>query len=450
MNKAKETFFIETFGCQMNVNDSEKVAGLLEADGYRPAQSAESADFVFLNTCAVREKAADKLYHSLGRLRKLRARKPGLVIGVGGCVAQLEGRAVLERAPQVDILVGTHNLLRVPEFFRQQRAGGQELVDLDRKADSFAVPAAAVAHGNPARAYVTVMEGCNHVCSFCVVPKTRGPEVCRSAEEIVSELELLVDRGYPEVVLLGQTVNAYRFGDCDFASLLSRVHAVPGLLRLRFATSHPEHVTEATANAFRDLPKLCPYLHLPVQSGSEKVLASMRRGYGAAEYREKVALLRAKVPDLALSTDVIVGYPGETPEDFQDSLDLLDTIGFEGLFAFTYSPRPGTIAFRLDDDVPEDEKRRRLRVLNQRQQAAQARRNANRVGARETVLVDTIAADGRLSGRSPHFRIVHFDGPASLLGRLVEVEITGGGANSLTGRVAPSDSLTGSSAARIL
>ncbi|HLA78749.1 MAG TPA: tRNA (N6-isopentenyl adenosine(37)-C2)-methylthiotransferase MiaB, partial [Vicinamibacteria bacterium] len=198
MNTEKETFFIETFGCQMNVNDSEKVAGLLEAEGYRPAPSADSADFVFLNTCAVREKAADKLYHSLGRLRKLRARRPGLVIGVGGCVAQLEGKAVIERSPQVDILVGTHNLARVPEFLRQKRDGGQLLVDLNRKADSFAVPAAAVAHGSSVRAYVTAMEGCNHVCSFCVVPRTRGPEVCRSPEEIVAEVELLVARGYPE------------------------------------------------------------------------------------------------------------------------------------------------------------------------------------------------------------------------------------------------------------
>ena len=452
MNTEKETFFIETFGCQMNVNDSEKVAGLLEAEGYRPAPSADSADFVFLNTCAVREKAADKLYHSLGRLRKLRARRPGLVIGVGGCVAQLEGKAVIERSPQVDILVGTHNLARVPEFLRQKRDGGQLLVDLNRKADSFAVPAAAVAHGSSVRAYVTAMEGCNHVCSFCVVPRTRGPEVCRSPEEIVAEVELLVARGYPEVMLLGQTVNAYRVADCGFADLLRRVHGVRGLVRLRFTTSHPEHVTVAMADAFRDLPKLCPYLHLPVQSGSEGVLASMRRGYGAAEYREKVALLRDRVPGLALSTDFIVGYPGESEEDFQDSLDLLEDpgIGFEGIFAFTYSPRPGTTAVRLADDVPEDEKRRRLKILNHRQQAAQARRNASKVASLETVLVDEISGGGRLSGRTPHFRIVHFDGDSALLGHLVEVEITGAGANSLTGRIPPSGSLTGSSAAPIL
>ena len=450
MNKLENTFYIETFGCQMNVNDSERVAGLLAAEGYRPVESAEAADFVFLNTCAVRERAADKLYHSLGRLRKLRASRPGLVIGVGGCVAQLEGRAVLDRAPQVDILVGTHNLNRIPDLLKRKGEGSRELIDLDRKADSFAVPASVVAHSSPVRAYVTAMEGCNHVCSFCVVPRTRGPEVCRAPDDIVSEVELLAARGYPEVMLLGQTVNAYRFGEVDFAGLLSRVHAVRALGRLRFTTSHPEHVTEAMASAFRDLDRLCPSLHLPVQSGSDRVLASMRRGYTVAEYRERVAMLRDRVPDLALSTDIIVGYPGETEGDFQASLDLLEDIGFEGLFAFAYSPRPGTTAVRVKDDVPEDEKGRRLQVLNQQQQASQSLRNATRVGSTDTVLVDTASGGGRLSGRSPHFRIVHFDGPASLLGRLVEVEITGSGPNSLTGRIAPSGSLTASSATPIL
>jgi tRNA-2-methylthio-N6-dimethylallyladenosine synthase len=266
----------------------------------------------------------------------------------------------------------------------------------------------------------------------------------------VSEVELLVAGGYGEVMLLGQTVNAYRFGEVDFVGLLSRVHAVRGLGRLRFTTSHPAHVNEALAGAFRDLDHLCPYLHLPVQSGSDQVLASMRRGYTVTEYRERVAMLRAAVPGLALSTDIIVGYPGETEADFEASLDLLADIGFEGLFAFTYSPRPGTTAIRIRDAVPEHEKRRRLQALNEQQQASQALRNESRVGSAETVLVDTVSGAGRLSGRSPHFRIVHFDGPPALLGRLVQVEITGSGPNSLTGRIAPSGSLTVSSAAPIL
>jgi tRNA-2-methylthio-N6-dimethylallyladenosine synthase len=426
-------YFVETFGCQMNVNDSEKVAGLLEADGYAPAPSAREADFVFVNTCAVREKAADKLYHALGRLKALRRDRPGLQIGVGGCVAQLQGTAILDRAPQVDVLVGTHNVSRVPELLRAARAGAPA-VDLDRKADSFTVPNEAVAHGSTVRAYVTVMEGCDHVCSFCVVPRTRGPEVCRHPEEVVAEVGSLVARGYPEVMLLGQTVNAYAHGAVSFADLLARVHDVPGLQRLRFTTSHPEHVDEAMAGAFRDLPRLCPYLHLPVQSGSDAILADMRRGYTRAGYLDTVALLRDRRPDLALSSDIIVGYPGETEDDFEATVSLVDEVGFDALFVFLYSPRPGTGALRLGDPVPEAEKKRRFQVLNEQQQRAQRARHAARVGQVEEVLVDTVSDQGRLAGRTPHFRIVHLDGAPELLGRRVDVEITGAGPNSLLGR----------------
>src|SRR6188474_316490 len=282
----------------MNVNDSEKVAGLLEAEGYESTSLRDDADLVFINTCAVREKAADKLYHALGRLKKAKRERPGLVVGVGGCVAQLEGTAILDRAPQVDVLVGTHNLSSVPELVRRARAGHGRGVDLDRKADSFDVPDAAIAHSSPVRAYVTAIEGCNHVCSFCVVPRTRGPEACRPADEIVREVRSLMDRGYSEVVLLGQTINAYQHAGVGFADLLEHVHEIPGLRRLRFTTSHPEHVDERMADAFRDLPRLCPYLHLPVQSGSDRILESMRRGYTSAEYRETLALLRGRRPDL--------------------------------------------------------------------------------------------------------------------------------------------------------
>src|ERR1041384_4660073 len=274
----KSRYFIETFGCQMNVNDSEKVAGLLEADGFESAADRADADLVFINTCAVREKAAEKLYHALGRLKQAKRARPELVVGVGGCVAQLEGTAVLDRAPHVDVLVGTHNLSSVPELVRRARAGEGRGVDLDRRADSFDVPDSAIAHSSRVRAYVTAIEGCNHVCSFCVVPRTRGTEVCRDPDAIVAEVRSLVARGYPEVMLLGQTVNAYRHRDVDFASLLARVDAVEGLVRLRFTTSHPEHVDVRMARALRDLPRVCPYLHLPVQSGSDRVLAAMRRG----------------------------------------------------------------------------------------------------------------------------------------------------------------------------
>ena len=442
-------FFIQTFGCQMNVNDSEKVAGLLMEDGYARAERADEADVVFVNTCAVREKAAEKLYHAVGRLKKLKARRPGMLVGVGGCVPQLHGATILERARDVDVVVGTRNVAQVPALFRQARGRTAPLVDLDRRADPFLPPASTVAHSSPVRAYVTVMEGCNHVCSFCVVPRTRGPEVCRAAEDVVAEVESLVAKGYPEVMLLGQTVNAYRHGDVDFADLLARVDSVRGLKRLRFTTSHPEHVTPRLADALRDLPRVCPYLHLPAQSGSDRILASMRRGYTAAQYLDTIGLLRDRVPDLALSSDVIVGYPGETERDLQMTVDLVDAAGFDGLFVFAYSPRPGTTAFRMEDDVPEDEKRRRVGVLNARQQRAQQVLNAARVGTRDEVLIDAVSGPGRVAGRTPHFRIVHLAGPAGLLGRTVAVEITGAGPNSLTGKL-PIDSLTGAFPAPIL
>jgi tRNA-2-methylthio-N6-dimethylallyladenosine synthase len=470
ITKEQNRFFIETFGCQMNVNDSEKVAGLLEAEGYVAAASPDDADFVFLNTCAVREKASEKLRHSLDRLRHRKRRNPDLRIGVGGCVTQLHGDSILARTKGADIVVGTHTLSRVPEMLGRVRSGEGLQVDLDRKADAFAVPAAVVSHSHSVRAYVTVMEGCNHVCSFCVVPRTRGPEVNRAPEDVVAEVESLVDRGYSEVMLLGQTVNAYQHGDVDFAELLRRVSAVGGLRRLRFTTSHPAHMTETVAEALGELPTVCPHIHLPVQSGSDRILDSMRRGYTAEQYRRIAARLRRHRPDLALSSDVIVGYPGETAEDFEATVDLVDEIGFSGLFVFTYSPRPGTTALRLADDVPDDEKLRRLKILNDRQQRRQAEQNARRVGSIEEVLVDTVGDDGRVAGRTRDFRIVHMPAPdealaeagrgdatsassgqlsksvhassselshavpTSLLGRFLQIEIIHSGPNSLVGR----------------
>jgi tRNA-2-methylthio-N6-dimethylallyladenosine synthase len=431
----KKRFFIQTFGCQMNVNDSERVAGLLQSRGLESSESAAEADFVFLNTCAVREKATEKFQHSLGRLRRLKAQHPDLRIGVGGCVAQLEGEKLLERALDVDVLVGTHNLHRVPDLLAEAQATGHVAIDLDRKADAFAIPEEVTAHGNPVRAFVTAMEGCNHVCSFCVVPRTRGPEVNRDPDDIVREVEGLVARGFAEVMLLGQTVNAYRHGSADFAGLLARVDAIEGLRRLRFTTSHPEHVDAGMADALGSLPRVCPYLHLPFQSGSDRVLSSMRRGYTRQQYLDTVALLRDRVPGLALSSDVIVGYPGETESEFEDTLQVLETVKFDGLFTFAYSSRPGTTAQRLTDDVPEDEKKRRLHVVNAHQQQWQRRRNETWVGNVEEVLVETADDDGRVSGRTPHFRIVHFEGGDELIGRFVRVEITGAGSNSLQGRL---------------
>ncbi len=430
----KRRYFIETFGCQMNVNDSEKVAGLLQAAGHQPAPNAQLADFVFINTCAVREKAAEKLYSALGRFGARRRSEPGLVVAVGGCVAQLQGTEVTRRAPYVDIVVGTHNFGRVPELLDEVTRTRVREVDLDRKASTFAIPHEVVAHGNPVRAYVTVMEGCNHVCSFCVVPRTRGPEKCRPSDNVVAEVRSLVARGVHEVMLLGQTVNAYAHGADDFPRLLRRVAEVEGLLRLRFTTSHPEHVDEGVARVFAEVPVVCPYLHLPVQSGSDRVLAHMRRGYTWAEYEEKAGMLRAHVPDLALTTDIIVGYPGETEREFQETMDLVERIAFDGVFVFAYSPRPGTTAHRVPDDVPHREKIRRLQVLNAMQQHRQRQRNAAAIGSRQEVLVESVNGKGQVWGRTPHFRIVHFDGAGLQVNTFVEVEITGATPNALQGR----------------
>jgi len=434
----KRRYFVETFGCQMNVNDSEKAAGLLEAEGMERARSADSADVIFVNTCAVRERAAEKLFHAVGRYKSLKAQNPGLKIAVGGCVAQLQGSEIMERAPTVDVLVGTHNLRDLPRLLADSSASGQRKSALDREADAFAIPTEVVAHSSNTRAYVTVVEGCNHVCSFCVVPRTRGKEVCRSPESILDEVRSLLDRGYHEVMLLGQTVNAYRFGEVDFPELLRRVHDLDERLwRLRFTTSHPEHVDARFARCFAELPRLAPYLHLPVQSGADAILADMRRGYTAQEYLERLHLLREHRSDLALTADVIVGYPGETEEDFEATCRLVREAALDGLFVFLYSPRPGTTAIRRPDDVPEAEKKRRFKVLNEQQQRQQRLRHQGYIGRVEEVLVEEVEnGDGR--GRTPHFRLVHFDAPPEAgvtPGERLAVTITTAFPNSLRGRL---------------
>ena len=431
-------YFIETFGCQMNVNDSEKAEGLLAGSGLERAEGADRADVIFINTCAVRERAAEKLFHMVGRYKALKAQNPTLRIAVGGCVAQLQGKEILERAPAVDVLVGTHNLRDLPGLLTQSRASGERAFALDRKADAFAIPAEVVAHSSKTRAYVTVVEGCNHVCSFCVVPKTRGTEVCRSPESILAEVRSLTERGYHEVMLLGQTVNSYRFGGVDFPDLLRLVHDEDERLwRLRFTTSHPEHVNEKFARCFADLPRLAPYLHLPVQSGADTILADMRRGYTSREYLGRLALLRSCRPDLTLTADVIVGYPGETEEDFAATCRLVGTAHYEGLFIFLYSPRPGTTAVRKADDVSEAEKKRRFKVLNEQQQRRQRLQNQARVGGVEDVLVEEIVS-GEAKGRTPHFRLVHFEVPNARPvepGMRVGVRVTEAFPNSLRGHI---------------
>ncbi len=437
-SKEKNRYFIQTFGCQMNVNDSEKIAGLLESRGYRGGRVARRGRLRVPQHLRGAREGHDQVQ------AVARAARPDEDRAVPSCRSASAAVSPSSRAsrsspasPQIDVLVGTHNIRRIPELVERSAETGRTLVDLDRGADAFDVPDTVTAHVNPVRAYVTAMEGCNLVCSFCVVPRTRGPEVNRPADRIVAEVEAVVAQGFSEVMLLGQTVNAYRSDGRDFADLLALVDAGPGLEAAALHDLAPEPRDRAPWRArSATCARVCPYLHLPVQSGSDRVLGSMRRGYTRAEYLEKIAMLREHVPGLALSSDVIVGYPGETAAEFDATLSLVEDVGFDGLFSFSYSPRPGTTAIRLADDVPEAEKKRRLTVLNGHQQQWQRRRNESLVGSRDEVLVETIDGEGRVSGRTPHFRIVHFDGPEPLFsGRTVAVEITAAGSNSLQGRL---------------
>ncbi|MBN2370529.1 MAG: tRNA (N6-isopentenyl adenosine(37)-C2)-methylthiotransferase MiaB [Vicinamibacteria bacterium] len=436
MKKGFSTYWIDTFGCQMNVNDSERSAGLLRHAGLVPASSRNQSDLVLIHTCAVREKAEKKLFSLLGRLRLSKTNHPGMNIIVGGCVAQLHGRSLLDRAPQIDAVIGTHCIHRIPDVLK--RLGGEtgeKIVDVSRyDRDLFSMPPSLIAHTSTVRAYVTVMEGCSHVCSYCVVPRTRGPERCRPYNEIVAEVEQLIRRGFQEVMFLGQMVNAYRWGKKDLADLLDHVAAIPKLRRLRFTSNHPTHITTKLAEVMRDHANICPQIHLPVQSGSDRILKSMRRGYTSKDYIEKVALLRRIVPDIAVTSDIIVGYPGETEDDFSETMRLLNEVRFDGLFSFLYSSRPGTLAQTFNDDVPLTTKRRRLNELNGWQQACQRARHREFIGTQESVLVDQVNSKGQLCGRTKHLRIVHFHGTESFIGKTVSVEIVDAGANSLTGR----------------
>jgi tRNA-2-methylthio-N6-dimethylallyladenosine synthase len=435
INKGQMRFSVRTFGCQMNVSDSEKVTGLLGSQlGWTATNDASAADVLIFNTCAVRQKAEDKLYSSLERLSSEDSGRRPLVV-VGGCVAQLQGERLRERFPVIDVLVGPRSLYRLPELIANGQMGLGPVSALDRRGqDAFLTRAPIEAPVKP-RALVTVMEGCNQVCSFCVVPRTRGTETCLSPERIVAEVASWVARGRGEIMLLGQTVNAYRYGDCRFADLLHRVGAIPGVRRLRFVTSHPRHVDEALAASFGAVPPLCPQFHLPVQSGSDRILDAMRRGYDRQEYLQKIALVRRYAPQVSIWTDVVVGYPGETDEDFRLTMDLLAEVRFGCVFAFTYSPRPGTTAASLPDDVPQAVKSQRLDRLNRFQQELQGGHNRRLIGSVQEVLVESVGKDGRLEGRSPHNRVVHCAGGRESIGRYLSVRITATGPNALVGEV---------------
>jgi tRNA-2-methylthio-N6-dimethylallyladenosine synthase len=438
--------YIRSYGCQMNEYDAAKMADLLHAaGGYEPTEDPEQADLVLLNTCSIREKAAHKVFSDLGRLRALKDK--GTLIGVGGCVASQEGGQIVERAPYVDLVFGPQTLHRLPQMIEARRVQGRPQVDIAfPEIEKFD-------HLPPARvvgpsAFVSIMEGCSKYCSYCVVPYTRGDEVSRPLDDVLAEVADLAARGVREVTLLGQNVNAWRGaadggddGDgepADFALLLECVAALPGIERIRYTTSHPNEFSQRLIDVYARLPKLVSHLHLPVQHGSDRVLAAMKRGYTVLQYKSIVRRLRAMRPQLSLSTDFIVGFPGETEADHEASLSLIDEVGFDASFSFVFSPRPGTPAANLPDDTPQAVKLQRLQQLQARIEANAQRLSAARVGTVQRVLVEGPArrpgTEGpELMGRTACNRIVNFAGPADLVGRMIELRITEALPHSLRG-----------------
>jgi tRNA-2-methylthio-N6-dimethylallyladenosine synthase len=438
---SNSSFYIETFGCQMNAHDSEKVAGLLLARGYRQVESADAADMVLFNTCSIREKAAQKVFTRLNDFRGRRGQ--GKVVGVLGCVAQQEGERIFERAPWVRMVCGSASYRNLPQLLTEIEAGGTRVTGLDLDTDE-TFETEVTRRDNPVRAYMTIIEGCDYACSYCVVPHTRGPQRSRASAAVLNEVQHLVAAGFTEVQLLGQTVNSYRDpsgAGMNFAQLLRAVSAVPGIRRVRFTTSHPNDFTREIVDAIDSTPALCDHIHLPVQSGSSRVVKEMRRTYTREEYLEKIRWIRDARRPSSITTDVIVGFPGESEAEFEETMSLLDEVKFDGVFAFKYSPRPNTSAKDMPDAIPEEEKSRRLAILQQRQREIQIAQNQNFLGAEFEVLVDgRHESRGQWSGRTTSNRIVNFASSAeNLLGQYCQVKITGAGPNSLVG--AQSDSV---------
>ncbi len=436
--------FIKTFGCQMNEYDSDKMADVMHAaQGYETTGNVEEADLILFNTCSVREKAQEKVFSDLGRVKHLKEK--GVLIGVGGCVASQEGRAIIERAPYVDVVFGPQTLHRLPELLRQRAEQRRAQVDISfPEIEKFdALPPARV---DGATAFVSIMEGCSKYCSYCVVPYTRGEEVSRPFEDVLVEVAGLADQGVKEVTLLGQNVNAYRgsMGEggeiADFALLIEYVADIPGIERIRYTTSHPNEFTQRLIDVYARVPKLVDHLHLPVQHGSDRILAAMKRGYTAMEYKSTVRKLRAVRPDLALSSDFIVGFPGETEQDFGKLMKLIEDVGYDNSFSFIFSARPGTPAAALPDDTPHEVKLRRLQQVQAAIEDNMRRISASRVGTVQRILVEGPARKdaSELAGRTECNRVVNFKGPARLIGQMVDVTVTGTSSHSLRGEVAAS------------
>ena len=444
-----KSFYIETFGCQMNVHDSEKVAGTLLNSGYRQVDNPEEADLVLYNTCSIREKAAQKVFSRLGQFRK--GHGEGKQFGVLGCVAQQEGEKIFEAAPHVDLVVGSASYSRFPDLLVQLESGQRRVTGLSLDAGE-TFDTEFTKRGNPFRAYITIIEGCDKHCAYCVVPFTRGPERSRTVDSVLAEARRLSDAGYTEIQLLGQNVNSYRDPSpaaVSFAGLLSKVAEEPNIRRVRFTTSHPRDFYREIVEAIDSHPALCDHIHLPVQSGSNSVLERMQRDYTREQYLEKIGWIRASRRPISITTDIIVGFPGETDADFADTLSLLDEVGYDSIFSFQYSPRPNTSALRLENTVPDEEKGRRLRLLQQRQREIQLRRNAALVGTQQEVLVEgrnrrghhspnQQSCDDQWKGRTSQNMVLNFTVPAGLEGSVAagqyrNVRVSKAGPNSLVG-----------------
>ncbi|BBA32566.1 tRNA-i(6)A37 thiotransferase enzyme MiaB [Methylocaldum marinum] len=436
-----QKLFIETIGCQMNEYDSAKMRDVLNAShGFELTNDPEEADVLLLNTCSVREKAQEKVFSELGRWRPLKDKKPGVVIGVGGCVASQEGEALQRRAPYVDMVFGPQTLHRLPELLDKVRAEKRPAIDVSfpeiEKFDALPEPRA-----EGPKAFVSIMEGCSKYCTFCVVPYTRGEEISRPLDDVIAEIVALTEQGVREVVLLGQNVNAYRGATsdgeiADFALLLNYVAAIDGIDRIRFTTSHPVEFTDSLIEAYAEIPKLADHLHLPVQSGSNRVLSLMKRGHTREEYIDKIQRLKEARPHLSLSSDFIVGFPGETEQDFEETMDLIETLGFDHSYSFLYSPRPGTPAAEMNDDVPITVKKERLARLQARINEMSAEISRNMVNTVQRILVEGISKKdyAQLSGRTENNRVVNFSGPPQLIGQFMDVLIVEALPNSLRGR----------------
>ena len=436
----QKTFYLETFGCQMNVHDSEKVIGTLMTQGYRQVSTVEDADLILYNTCSIRDKAEQKVFHRLADYKKLQAQ--GKKFGVLGCVAQQEGEKIFERAPHVSMVCGSASYRNLPKMLVQIEAGKQRVTGLDDRETDECFETEFTARTNPHRGYITIIEGCDKFCAYCVVPYTRGKERSRTSESVLAEARQMADLGYTEVQLLGQNVNSYKdpAGKKSFAELLAAVAETPGIKRVRFTTSHPRDFGRDIVEAIESVPTLCDHVHLPVQSGSTRVLHAMQRLYNREQYLERIAWMKSAKREISITTDVIVGFPGETEADFEETLSLLDEVGYDGIFAFKYSPRPNTPALHLADPISDQEKSRRLAVLQDKQKQIQMHRNQRHVGQTLEVMVEgKNELRGQWVGRSSQNKVLNFTvqpgGPYPAIGGYARVRTTTSFPNSLLGEM---------------